>query len=60
MGEWQEVWECPECGSQIAAGERGADYAIRFKPPTCRLAHSPREMEQKLSEAMPLRPEDAA
>jgi ribosomal protein L37AE/L43A len=58
-GGWQEVWECPKCGQQIAGGEHSAGAGtIRFNNLRCSNGHAPTEMEQKLSQAMPFQPED--
>lgn len=41
-----QFWECPECGSQVAAGE-----PAQLGPPRCSFGHSPVEMEQKTADA---------
>jgi hypothetical protein len=50
---WSEVWECPECGTQVAAGDEDGVRVSFHLTPKCQLAHPPREMEQKLSQALP-------
>jgi ribosomal protein L37AE/L43A len=61
VNEWQEVWECPKCGAQVALGEKDAAARVSFtEPPYCALGHERTEMEQKFTEAMPFGPEAAA
>lgn len=50
MTEWHEVWECPECGLQLAWGDHGVPV-VASAPPTCTFGHEPAEMEQKLAQA---------
>jgi hypothetical protein len=56
MTGWQHVWECPECGSQIALGETGAAPVEITSPPSCHMGHATREMEQKMSPASRVQP----
>jgi hypothetical protein len=49
-GDWQLVFECPQCGTQIAMGDEGGPE-VTGKPPICEYGHTKTEMEQKLPAA---------
>lgn len=56
---WQEVWECPRCGVQMAMGDRVDVASVSLgAPPLCDFGHGATEMEQKLAAAMPFTPDE--
>lgn len=58
MSDWQQVWECPKCGTQIAGGLRGPrETPVDLSNLKCSMGHKPTEMEQKLVRAMEVKPE---
>lgn len=57
-GDWQEVWECPHCGQQVAAGVRSPDApTVTLSKMKCGMGHAPVEMEQRLPRSMPFGPD---
>lgn len=50
-GGWQQVWECPRCGQQIAAGAVDPRVPVALSEVYCGMGHERVEMEQKLVQA---------
>jgi hypothetical protein len=58
MTGWDQVWECPRCGQQMAMGGEAGTVVQATSPWTCAMGHPEVEMEQRLSSAIEVQPED--